>query len=78
MNPLADNRRHITRRALFGRTATGIGTAALAQLLSRDLMGATAAGLTPSNAISPTNGARRNQDPPASPACRTSLPKRSG
>jgi hypothetical protein len=33
MNPLADNRRHLTRRALFGRTATGIGAAALASLL---------------------------------------------
>ena len=33
MNPLTDNRRHITRRALFGRTAAGIGTAALASLL---------------------------------------------
>src|SRR5216110_3016196 len=30
MNPLSENRRHITRRALLGRTATGIGVAALA------------------------------------------------
>jgi hypothetical protein len=57
MNPLTDNRRHITRRALFGRTATGIGTAALAQLLSRDLQAAPSAGLTPSDAISPTSAA---------------------
>ena len=40
MNPLEDNRRHITRRALFGRTAAGIGTAALAQLLGKDLLAA--------------------------------------
>ncbi len=33
MNPLTDNRRHITRRALLGRTATGVGMAALAHLL---------------------------------------------
>src|SRR5262245_23480029 len=33
MNPLTDNRRHITRRALLGRTATGVGIAALAHLL---------------------------------------------
>src|SRR5687767_11241847 len=37
MNPLTENRRHITRRALLGRTATGIGTAALAYLLVEDL-----------------------------------------
>src|SRR5687767_5531493 len=42
MNPLTDNRRHITRRALFGRTAVGIGTAALAQLLHEDLGGTAA------------------------------------
>ncbi len=40
MNPLTDNRRHITRRALFGRTAAGIGTAALAHLFSNDLASA--------------------------------------
>jgi hypothetical protein len=40
MNPLTDNRRHITRRALFGRTATGIGTAALAYLFNNELMSA--------------------------------------
>src|SRR5690349_7934185 len=38
MNPLTDNRRHITRRALLGRTATGIGTAALAYLLGGDML----------------------------------------
>src|SRR4051794_808135 len=43
MNPLTDNRRHITRRALLGRTATGIGTAALAYLLRGDLATAAAA-----------------------------------
>src|SRR5690348_3362825 len=37
MNPLTDNRRHITRRALFGRTAAGIGTAALAYLLGNEV-----------------------------------------
>ena len=36
MNPLQQNRLHITRRNFFGRTATGIGTAALANLLDRD------------------------------------------
>src|SRR5437762_5010046 len=43
MNPLNDNRRHITRRALLGRTATGIGTAALAYLLGGDALAATTA-----------------------------------
>ena len=36
MNPLSEHQRHLTRREFFGRTATGIGTAALAQLLARD------------------------------------------
>src|SRR4051812_39365555 len=40
MNPYTDNRRHITRRALFGRTAAGIGAAALAQLIGKDLLAA--------------------------------------
>src|SRR5439155_13834440 len=40
MNPLSDNRRHITRRALFGRMAAGIGTAALWSLLKDDLASA--------------------------------------
>jgi hypothetical protein len=36
MNPLLENRRHLTRREFFGRTACGLGTAALATLLGRD------------------------------------------
>ena len=36
MDPILEHQRHITRREFFGRTATGIGTAALASLLSRD------------------------------------------
>ena len=36
MDPLAANHRHLTRREFFGRTANGIGTAALAGLLARD------------------------------------------
>ncbi|MGI9456329.1 MAG: DUF1501 domain-containing protein [Aeoliella sp.] len=36
MNPLDANRLHVTRREFFGRSATGIGTAALASLLTRD------------------------------------------
>ena len=36
MDPLLDHQRHLTRREFFGRTATGIGTAALASLLCRD------------------------------------------
>lgn len=37
VKPLLDHRLSLTRRAFFGRTATGIGTAALATLLSDDL-----------------------------------------
>lgn len=36
MNPLAENSLHVCRREFFGRAATGIGTAALASLLTRD------------------------------------------
>src|SRR4051812_41425456 len=43
MNPLTESRRHITRRALLGRTATGIGVAALAQLLGEEFLGAATA-----------------------------------
>lgn len=35
MNPLVEHHRHLTRREFFGRTATGIGGAALASLLGR-------------------------------------------
>jgi hypothetical protein len=36
MNPLLAHRRHVTRREFFGRSACGLGTAALAGLLARD------------------------------------------
>ncbi|HIG28173.1 MAG TPA: DUF1501 domain-containing protein [Verrucomicrobiales bacterium] len=37
MNPILESQAHLTRRQFFGRSAVGIGTAALAPLLSRDL-----------------------------------------
>lgn len=36
MNPLDENALHVSRREFFGRSATGLGTAALASLLARD------------------------------------------
>ncbi len=36
MNPLAQNHLHLTRREFFGRSATGIGTVALASLLGEE------------------------------------------
>ena len=36
MHPVADHHCQITRRSLFGRAATGVGTAALASLMARD------------------------------------------
>jgi hypothetical protein len=36
VDPLRQNRLHVTRREFFGRTACGLGTAALASLLARD------------------------------------------
>jgi hypothetical protein len=55
MNPLTDNRRHITRRALFGKTATGVGAAALAYLFNNDLL--SAATNVPTTGPSPIAGA---------------------
>src|SRR4051794_20137752 len=37
MHPSLEHELHLTRRQFFGRTATGIGTAALAYLLGNDL-----------------------------------------
>ena len=37
MNPIAERQAFLTRRQFFGRTAVGIGTAALASLLGEDL-----------------------------------------
>lgn len=56
MNPLTDNRRHITRRALLGRTATGIGTAALAHLFQNDLMAAALSATQPSGGTKAVGG----------------------
>src|SRR5688572_5958168 len=41
MNPISERQLLINRRQFFGRSAIGIGTAALASLLNRDLLGAT-------------------------------------
>ena len=45
MTPHAEYQRHLTRRQLFGRTAVGIGTAALASLLTNDARAETLPGL---------------------------------
>ncbi len=37
MDPRLERKRHLTRRHFFGRTAAGIGTAALGSLLANDL-----------------------------------------
>lgn len=44
MDPLLAHRRHVTRREFFGRAACGVGTAALASLLTRDGLAAAPAG----------------------------------
>src|SRR5579872_3915502 len=38
MNPFADHQRRVTRRTLFGRSARGIGSLALASLLNPRLL----------------------------------------
>src|SRR4051794_14159207 len=55
MNPLDESRRHLTRRALFGRAAVGLGSAALASLLGKDLVAAPGAP-GPAGAGSDDNG----------------------
>jgi hypothetical protein len=42
MNPLTDNRLHITRRALLGKSATGVGLAALSYLFRNEFASAVA------------------------------------
>ena len=44
MNPFHDYQLAMTRRQLFGRSALGLGTAAMAQLLPQELLAAQAAG----------------------------------
>jgi hypothetical protein len=44
VNPLTDNRRHITRRALLGGAATGVGAAALAYLFGSEGFASAATG----------------------------------
>jgi len=47
MNPLLESKRLETRRQFFGKSATGLGAAALSSLLSRDLEAAADGGLFP-------------------------------
>jgi hypothetical protein len=56
MNPLDDNRLHITRRALFGRAATGIGAAALSSLFGKDLFADAVAAATQDTAAGASPG----------------------
>lgn len=44
MHPISERQLQINRRQFFGRSAIGIGTAALASLLHKDLFGATISG----------------------------------
>lgn len=46
MDPLQANKLHVTRREFFGRSACGIGTAALASLLNRDCLAASSASVS--------------------------------
>src|SRR5262245_29903242 len=43
MNPHEERKLFLTRRQFFGKTAVGIGSAALASLVNRDLFGAASA-----------------------------------
>ncbi len=63
MDPIQDYGLSLTRRHFFGRSAVGIGTAALASLLDRDAFAATEeSGNTPSAACRhcPISRPRRN------------------
>src|SRR3982750_1024115 len=41
MHPIIETQRHLTRREFFGKSACGLGTAALARLLKKDGFAAT-------------------------------------
>ena len=47
LNPIAEHDLMVTRRHFFGRSATGIGIAALSSLLSRDLAAEEMTGVIP-------------------------------
>src|SRR4051794_13863109 len=46
MDPMREHRQHLSRREFFGRSACGVGTAALAWLMSRDGLAAGAPNVT--------------------------------
>src|SRR5687767_12490918 len=51
MDPILQAKALMTRRAFFGRSAMGLGTAALASLLGGNAFGAAAAGSSPRRAV---------------------------
>lgn len=57
MDALDEHRLHLTRREFFGRTASGLGTAALAWLLGRDSLAAESSSTSRSSAGQPRFGA---------------------
>jgi hypothetical protein len=54
MHPISEHQLQINRREFFGRGAIGIGTAALATLLGKDLLGAAGESASGGNAPAPT------------------------
>src|SRR5688500_11234414 len=60
MHPISQRQLLVNRRQFFGRSAVGIGTAALASLLAKDGLGAAAAGET-------ATGGSANVDPSTVP-----------
>ena len=55
MNPITERQLQINRRQFFGRSAVGIGTAALASLLNRDAFGADPTGSATAPVARPAN-----------------------
>jgi hypothetical protein len=47
MNPFIQQQQLVTRRQFFGKSATGVGTVALASLLNENLLGAPAVNMNP-------------------------------
>lgn len=58
MNPLCENRLLQTRRHFLGRSATGIGTAALASLLNQNIF-SLASGTSSTRGVTPTHFAAK-------------------
>ena len=60
MNPFIHQQQLVTRRQFFGKSATGVGTVALASLLNENLLGAPAVNMNPLDGLPHLPGKAKN------------------